>query len=254
MKYTLLELTQLVLSSMDSDEVDSWDETPESTQVTHIVKSVYNDIVSRADLPELHTLFQLTETDADSPTIMTVPDAVNSVKWIKYNIETSDDTDDKFTLLTPLTVHEFLYRMHGLDEGDTTNVGTFSYTVGTDSMKFFYNKPFAPQYYTVLDDVTIAFDSIDTGVDTYLTAAKTLAYGQQDPTFTFSNAFTPDLDSTQFSLLINEAKALAWAELKQAQHAKAEVTARRGWVTMQRKQERVKGPTFFDGLPNYGRK
>ncbi len=41
MKYTLLEIVQEILSDMDSDEVNSIDDTTESEQVATIVKSTY---------------------------------------------------------------------------------------------------------------------------------------------------------------------------------------------------------------------
>ena len=58
MKYTLLEMTQDILSNMSSDEVNSISDTPESLQVATIIKQKYYDIVSRGDLPE-HNLYRL---------------------------------------------------------------------------------------------------------------------------------------------------------------------------------------------------
>ncbi len=52
-------------------------------------------------------------------------------------------------------------------------------------------------------------------MDTTLQTSKTLCYGQIIPTFTLEDSFIPDLDDTQFPLLLNEAKAIAFVELKQ---------------------------------------
>ena len=46
MKYTLLEIVQEILSDMDSDEVNSIDDTVESQQVASIVRSAYMAIMS----------------------------------------------------------------------------------------------------------------------------------------------------------------------------------------------------------------
>jgi hypothetical protein len=84
---------------------------------------------------------------------------------------------------------------------------------------------------------------------------KTMVYGEYEPTFTMADSFVPDLDSRQFSLLYNEAKALAFAELKQTEHARAEKAAKRGWVTLAHQKSTI--PTnypYFNTLPNYGRK
>lgn len=254
MAYTLLQLVQLGLSSINGDEITSINDTPESSQVVKITKTVYNDIVTRADLPEHKSLYQLVETSASSPTIMTVPTAVNSLDWVKYNWETSDDTDDKFKDITFVPLHEFLGMMHQIDESETASFGTFNYTVGSYSVKFFYSKLKSPTWYTTYDDGTIVFDSVDTGVETYLRATKSLGFGLMEPTFTESDGFTPDLDQVQEALLVNEMKAMCWAELRQTQHQKAEVNAKRGWVKLQVNKERVKGNTAYSLVKGYGRK
>ena len=46
MKYTLLAIVQEILSDMDSDEVNSIDDTVESQQVASIVRSAYMAIMS----------------------------------------------------------------------------------------------------------------------------------------------------------------------------------------------------------------
>lgn len=254
MKYTLLELVQVGLSSINGDDVTSINDTPESSQVVKIVKAVYNDIVVKADLPEHKSLYQLVETSASSPTIMTVPTAVNSLDWVKYNWETSDDTDDKFKKIEFVPLPDFLGMMHQIDESDTTDFGTFNYTIGTYSVKFFYNKLKSPTWYTTYDDGTVVFDSVDTGVETYLRATKSLGYGTTEPTWTETDGFTPSLDTPQFALLVNEVKAMCWAELRQTQHQKAEVNARRGWVRVQSTKERVKGNSAYSLIKGYGRK
>jgi len=68
----------------------------------------------------------------------------------------------------------------------------------------------------------------------------------------------PELLPQQFQLLINEAKSLAWAELKQVPHQKAELSARRNWRHLQRTRRSVPDGTFnnkvgFDRLPNFAR-
>ncbi len=84
MKYTLLEIVQSVLSSMDSDEINSIDDTVESQQVVEIVKTVYDDIISRSDLNSNKTLFNLIgSTDPSKPTLMTRPEGIDRVDWLK---------------------------------------------------------------------------------------------------------------------------------------------------------------------------
>ena len=82
-KMTLLDMTQNILSALDSDAVDSIDETVEAIQVADLVKEAYFDIMSQRDWPFLFQLSQLTGlSDVNNPTKMLLPATVNKVKWI----------------------------------------------------------------------------------------------------------------------------------------------------------------------------
>src|SRR5687767_9860591 len=94
MKYTLLELVQAIASSMDSDEVTSITESVEAEQIAIVVRTAYFDLISRLNLPEHYTLFNLTASgDSSKPVLMTLPADVKSVKWLKYDMQTATDTD-----------------------------------------------------------------------------------------------------------------------------------------------------------------
>ena len=51
---TLLEIVQDILSDMDSDEVNSINDSVESLQVAQIVKTAYYNIVDGKDYPWLY--------------------------------------------------------------------------------------------------------------------------------------------------------------------------------------------------------
>lgn len=255
MSWTLLDYTQAILSSLDSDEVGSISDTVESEQVVKILKSTYEEIVARADLSEHYTLFELEASgDATKPTKMTRPSDVQSLEWIKYNAETVSDTDDNFRLVQFLPLNQFLDQMHSITESDS-NVGSFTETVGTSSLTFYYFNDRAPNYWTTYDDHTIIFDGYDVAVDTTLQKTKTLAYGKKEQTWTETDSFVPFIDSEFSVLLLNEAKSLAFAELKQMPHQKAEQSARRLWSESQKKKRSLdRNQSELDRMPNYGRK
>ena len=84
MKYTLNEMVKIIMSAMDSDEINSIDDTIESTQVALLIKGVFFDIATDIGLPEHETLFELTESGTSlQPTLMTLPERVTRVNWIK---------------------------------------------------------------------------------------------------------------------------------------------------------------------------
>ncbi len=248
MKYTLLEMTQNILSAMDSDQVTSIFSTAESRQVAEVIRTAYFNIIARANLPEHNQLIQLDGLNASAtPVIMHIPNNVAKIDWIKYNTETEEQTQDSYTYVTILPIQQFLEMEHQLNT-DESIVDTMVYEGITH---YFYNDR-GPRYCTIIDDRYVVFDAYDSDVDTTLQKSKSLAYGRVVPTFTMANAFTPDLDEQQFPLLLNEAKSLAFLELKQITHEKAEQESRRQWRTLQSTKKMDK-PNPMDTFPNFGR-
>lgn len=254
-EYTLLDYVQTILSAMDSETVNSYSDTVESIQVANVVRTVYNDIQARVDLPEHYTLFELESSgDATQPVLMTRPSDVLTIEWIQYDKVVSGDTDPFYQDVKFLALDEFLRRMNSLKASDT-NVETFDLTRNTDTLTFLYWNDRAPQYYTTFDDWTIIFDAYDATVDSTLQNDKTRAYGKKDQAFTLSDLFVPFLDRDLSTLLLNEAKVLAFAELKQDKHDVARQWATRGWTKVQQSSRGIDNHrTELDRAPNYGRK
>lgn len=254
MKYTLLELVQSIASTTDSDEINSISDSVESMQIANVVRTAYFDMIQRANLPEHYSLFGLDPSnDNTKPVLMYVPNTVAEVKWVKYDKreEIADQVWMDEVYFLPL--EEFLRRMHSFNT-EETDVGSFEHTVGTDTFTFFYKNSEHPNYYTTFDDNTMVFDAYKSSLDTTLQKNKTMCYGRMVIPFTMSDSFTPDLDEGQFALLLNEAKSLAWLELKQSQHAIAERNSKRGWTNIQNKKNAVEELSDFDKLANFGRR
>lgn len=253
MKYTLLKMVQLILSSMNSDEVNSISDTTESQQIVDILETTYNDIVSTLDFPEHWDLFELQASgDNTRPTIMYLPEGVTKIEWIQY--DNSEDTARNMLNVRPLAKYEFLQRMNTLDTAED-DVYQYNLLVGTESFDIRGKNDAFPTFFTTFDDKTLVFDNFRVDLESTLVKNKTLCYGQKFPTFTRSNTFIPDLDAVNFSLLFNESKSQAFLELKQVQNAKADQRARRAQVATQWN----KANTPVDQLktpptPNYGRK
>jgi hypothetical protein len=126
-----------------------------------------------------------------------------------------------------------------------------SYTIQGVTLRYRNDKQ--PEYCAVLSDHLILFDSFDETIEDTVENSKTQCYGQLIPTFSMEDNFIPVLDDYQFPLLVNEAKSLAFFELKQQPHQKAEQEAKRQWSSIQRDKALVDKPSAFDQLPNFGR-
>ena len=94
MKMSLLEIVQQLLSSSNSDEVNSISDTTESLQAANAVKQTYFNMLGRYDLPEHNEPFTLTASaSALTPTLMFKPEGVTRIEEIwYYDVNPADST------------------------------------------------------------------------------------------------------------------------------------------------------------------
>jgi hypothetical protein len=153
-------------------------------------------------------------------------------------------------------VQQFLDYVTNLNP-ENTNV--FSYNFVDNSNNYpgtytlYYQNDRQPTYCTVLSDYYVLFDSFDSTVDSTLQASKTMAYGEIVPFFLMEDNFIPNIDEQTVPLLLNEAKSLAFFELKQTAHVKAEQEAKRQWSSVQKDKSKTDKPSYFDQFPDFGR-
>lgn len=254
MKYQLIDMVQELLSAMDSDEVDSISDTTEAMQVAHCVRTAYYNLIEDIDPPQHYVTFNLTTAGSTAPTIMTLPSEISKLSWIKYNKIAFGETNPFWEEIRFLDKHEFFDRMYRLNT-DETNIDSYSYQSSGIAVPIIYLNDRQPTYYTSFDnDGTILFDSLDTSVDTTnLSTDKTVAYGRKSIDFSLANDFVPDLEEPMFSRLLNEAKVLAFAELKSVDHAIANRNANRSRNRAAKDKFRTKHLSDFDALPHFGR-
>lgn len=248
-------MTQEILSAMDSDEVNSINDTTESQQVVKVIRRAYEDIVSLGNLPEMFTLFELDPSGTITyPQLMYAPATIKEIGWVKYDKRAASADTPKFELVKPMTVEEF--SDYSLQLAGKTGVATNTLDItGFGSIEFYYYQDKAPEYYCYIEKDgrhMLVFDGYNSTLESTLQASKSLCYGEKSAIFNIEDDFIPQLEDEQFSLLINEAKALAFAELKQTSHAPAEKKARKGWIHLQAEKE--KPFTHFSRVPKYGRK
>lgn len=233
-KMTLLDMVQNILSALDSDPVDSIDETVEAVQVAELVKEAYFELLSQRDWPFLFSLGALTALgDVTNPTKMKIPDTWNKIKWIKYNKKEVQWVD-------PETFNDII-----------TNRVEQSGVV--DSNGYVINKD--PTYWTSYDDTHIMFDGYNSTVESTLQASKSVVYGTQQATWNHVDTFIPNIPEKFFPTLLAEAKSQAFVNLKQQNNAREERKATRGRMAMRNEAWRNdNGEVKYNTLVNYGRK
>lgn len=240
MKKTLLDMVQSILSSMDSDSVNTIGETPESLQVAGFLRDSFYNIVSGLNLPNTFTLMQLNPSlDPTKPTLMHKPDNCLNIRWLKYNKISTANPFPNFSEVNFLDLETFLQQMYvlGSDANVLNDIGSYTIlTVAGNEIEIFYRNDRAPLYYTTFDDSTILFDSYDNTIDDTLQASKTVVWGEVAQVWQMVDTFVPPLEDKQFDLLENEAKSQAFVEAKQSSNPKAEQRAHKGWVRARREK------------------
>jgi hypothetical protein len=170
--------------------------------------------------------------------------------WILTNSAGSAPPGYKYVTILP--IEQFLDMINKLNPLDS-DVRSFTFTENGNNFTFLYKNDIQPSYCTVIQNYYVIFDSYNSSFDNTLQSSKTMCFGETIPDFTLSDTFTPDLDDQLFPLLLNESLALAFYELKQQPHAKAEQEIKRQWSAVQSNKALSDKPQYFDQFPSFGR-
>lgn len=247
MKRNLLDIVQEILSDLDSDEVNSIDDTVESEQVVTILKSTYYAMLANRDWPHTRQSIQLSSLgDVTKPTYLKLQDGVKSICFVNYNKIKQGETKKTYSKVEYLEPEQFIYKTN-LNDSTASNVQSITDFGG---IEFFVRNDRAPSYYTSFDDEHITFDSFDSTVDSSVQQSKVQCQAYVTPSWSSSDSFIPDLPESAFPAFVEEAKAKAFFVLKQTVNQKAEQEAGRQNRWLARNSRRVNGGVKY---PSYGR-
>lgn len=219
---------------MDSDAVNSIDDTVEAGQVAQTVKECYFDMVSDRDWPFLRTLTNLTGLgDTANPTKMRIPTGLNKIFWIRYNKKPVE-------YMAP----EAFKKMIDEREEQEDVVDEDGYVLNRD-----------PEYWTTYDDDYVVFDGYDSETESTLQQSKATVYGITIPAWEHEDDFIPTLPEKMFPTLLADAKGTCFLNIKQQANSKEERKAQRGRVRFQQEAWRTDKAEHTTGNQvNYGRR
>jgi len=248
MKRTLLDMVQEILNDIDSDEVESIDDTVESEQVVSMIKSAYYAMMSNRDWPHLRQTIQVSGLgDTTKPTHMKLQDGIKELCFINYNKIKDGETRKRYEKIEYLEPDHFLHKTNQRNN-DEANVDSVTDTGGIEVL---IKNDTPPTYFTSFDDEYLVFDSYDNTADTTLQESKVQAQAYVMPSWNSADDFIPDLPDNAFTALVEEAKSRASLRLKQVSDQKAEQEAGRQQRWLARKARRVAGGIKY---PDWGRK
>jgi len=244
MKRTLLELVQSILNDMDSEQVNSIDDSVEALQIASVIEDTYYNLISNRHIPEHSRLINLTSlSDNTRPTHFKYPTGTKQLDLVEYNVATDGTWEYKeIEFVEPLI---FLTRQPSSSDTNVVEVTDVNSTA-----KIFVYDNEMPSFYTSFDDEHIVMNSYDSSVEVILAASKTRAFGTMYPTFTVSDSFTPDIDDNLFPYLLAEAKSTCFSLFKAGADPKIEQAAKRLKSYTQNDMYRTKRPNIRN---HYGR-
>ena len=240
MKTTLLQIVQSILSDMDSEDVNSINDTIEAQQIASVVEDTYYNIIAARDLPEHNKLMTLTAmSDSAKPTHFKYPSDTKHIERVEYNIGTVAKKDFREV--------EYIDPVVFLDRMDETGLLVATYDGNLD---IFVRTDQPPRFYTSFDDEYIIMDSYDSDVEVTLQSSKIRAFGSTYPAFSQVDSFEPDIDNTLMPYLLAEAKSTCFSLFKGGSDPKVEQAARRLKSYVQNDQHKSRKANIRN---NYGR-
>lgn len=220
MRLCLLDIVQDILSDMNSDEVNSINDTVESLQVAQIVKSTYFLMCSNRDWGDQKSLRTLDHIgDLAKPTYFHIPANLKKLEYLSYNVRKEETGPlDEYRKLHYKYPDQFLQicNTRPRDNQNFVEIQDFG------GSKLYIKNNSAPMYWTSFDDKFIVCDAYDAEIDSTLVAAKTQALVVTMPTWETTDEFVPHLPIEGYAALQAEAKSTAFLVLRQMENAKAE--------------------------------
>lgn len=292
MKMTLLEMVQDIMSSMNSDEVNSIGDTVESMQVAMEVRTAYFSNFGQDHTPTFENLFQLQNySDPASPTQLVLPTSVKEMYWFRYNWHIDNEQDYREVIY--LKPSAFIERCLSFKNQQNTVTVDFP---GGIQLSVINNQP--PRYFTTFDDHNIICDGFSgapatemTGLgnsggpidnawtgelfddyntpgtgnvssqsglgnyfETTLEGSNTLAFGQFEEVFLLEDDFIPLMDTDDFPLFLSIAKNRCFVNIKQEGNQYEMKNEQRLRYWMQADRWHMNQRDYFDPRTNYGRR
>ena len=123
-KKTLLEIVVEIANDIDTDSINSINDTIEAQQIAEIVRSTYQAIISNRNWPHTKRLIQITPSgDNLKPNIMTIDEKIKELISVYYNKAKQGETRLRYEPVKYIEPDDMLRLMYGLNS-DETNVTT----------------------------------------------------------------------------------------------------------------------------------
>lgn len=193
--------------------------------------------------------------------VINVSNAIGAGTYANWQISQSGAfTGPVYKEVQILPVEDFIVMVNTIGPDITGDVGQFKFSTTENatgmpmSFDFYYMNDKQPQYCCIIGNQYIIFDSYDNTQDSTLQSSKTMCWGWVYPPLVMQDNAYPPIEDQTFPLFFNDAKALAFYELKKTPHPRAEEEVGRQVVSLQKWKAIANKPGYFNEIPNFGRR
>jgi len=244
-KMTLLDLVQTILEKMDSDEVNSINDTVESHGVALEVRDSFRHITANSEDYQKEGYAQLESlSNKDFPNQLRIPDNIVRIEDLWYKNGYGQRVCPEY--MDPRTFVERQFRVFG-------ECPTEAAAYGTTGPCFPYGADADAEYYTTFDEQTVFFDRVDLRDQETIQGRSSGIRGVIAPEFKLEDTFVPPLMVDEFPLLLNEAIDACFVHFKGVSNSKAQLRARQQKVMKQNNRDRIRTTRPPQLGPPYGR-
>lgn len=249
-KKTVLQYVQATLGVMDSDEVDSINDTTESMQIAALLYDIYFELINRQEWSFMRGALTVTSNaDTTNPTQCTLPENCKRLRNLAYNIDTAGGFQrQELKYLDPVT---FLRRFSGGVSAGNRLLVSCTDKYGVD-LQFYVNTDRMPSFWTSFDDQTIFTDAYNATIESTLTTQKIIAWGDRIPSFDVEDDFIPDLPDHMIPLLQHTLNGASMQTLKQQESPMDAIRERRQTAQARRAESKLTRKTYY--WNKFGRK
>lgn len=248
MARTLLYTVQRVLEKLNLDPVSSLSDTEDSLLIAREAETTFYDLLSRAEWKNNLELLPIESvSNLSSPTMLRLPNNVSKITSVRYDVTTPEDSNRVIRTLQWLPQEDFLEKSYSINtDKDSTQVAYYK------GNPLFIHKDRMPTYYTTFDNEYIVLDSYDEVVEDTVVGAKTICYGEVEPSWLEDESFVIPVQDSVYPLYLSMLSAACSIYMNSEISQEDERRQQRGISRMRREQNRTEmeyHPKF-----NYGRK
>ena len=250
---TNLSMVQNILSSMDSDNVNSISDTEEAMQVETVLQETYENITSRRQWEFMRKTRQLENvSDTTRPVKFKIPDTVTRVTCFRYKTfkEGTEPQEFSWKELDYLLPCDFIDHVQSRNITQMEAEGRAITVLNDDDVEMYIITDVEPQFWTSFDDKFIYLDSWMLEDSNTVVQTRTSVTVVEQQLFVTGDTAIQSLPPEMFPLLVAEAKSTCWLNFKGAANQKAEQIAARQYNKMREEEPTVKAPRTW---VNYGK-